>query len=78
MTIAIDHLSSEALVDLQQHLFDDARSGVRPQKLKWKASFKSDLRFSQPARRFCVIIENLFSLRSDTCYPDSAVRLVAV
>jgi hypothetical protein len=73
----LEHSSSEAVIDLQQHLFDYATPGLRSQKLKRNLSLKSGLWSSQPSRRLRFITEDLFSLRSYTCYPDSAVRLVA-
>jgi hypothetical protein len=71
----LDHSSSKAVVDLQQHRLDYATPGLRSQKLKWNPSLKSGLWFSQPPRRLCVITEDLFGLRSDTCYPDGAVTI---
>jgi hypothetical protein len=72
----MDYSSCKTVVDLQQHVFDHASSGGRPQKLEWNSSLKAGLWFSQPARCFCDITEDLFSLGSDTCYSESGIRFV--
>jgi hypothetical protein len=65
---------SEAIIELQQHLFYYASSGLWPRHFQWTVIIEARLRLSQPSRGFCVIAEDLLSLGNDADHPDCAVR----